>query len=540
MNPPWWRTDLAYGGYFFGFIGVVTAAVRLRAREQRKRALLLEQLVARRTAQLLRASEAKTEFVTAMSHDVRTPINGILGTTIELSRSHLDANQRILVKRLEACSDMLGSLVEHVLDFAAIESGQTVIADSPFSPAGLLDSVRTILRASAPQSDYLIESEIDADLPGWISGDEDRIRQIMVNYESNAVKYAGANVIKLRVRRDDNFAIFSVADRGPGISEEAQKRLFVRFSRITPAAGKEGKGLGLAGCRVIARLMNGTVGVASHVGAGAEFWLRVPMRESSLGEIFDGSRPQVMCGQRARLVEDIPFSAEASRSVLEAVGLEVEVVCTGHAAIERVQLDRFDLVFLDVNLPDLPGMEVASRIRSLGGEGPPIKILATTAHSTVDHKAECIRSGMTGFISKPLTPEKVRRGLTRADISSLLEETGASRASFAMLEFLSKGSPAELRMHTDRLLSGVAGEMTALSAASSKEDRDEIGRTAHRLITYARLASDQKLIELAARLELTAPVASMDSIGEQIFKIRSGIALVRSKLEDHARQAGFA
>ena len=98
----------------------------------------------------------------------------------------------------------------------------------------------------------------------------------------------------------------------------------------------------------------------------------------------------------------------------------MEVVCTGHAAIERVQLDRFDLVFFDINLPDLPGVEVASRIRSLGGEGPPIKILATTAHSTVDHKAECIRSGMTGFISKPLTQEKVRRALTRADISSLL------------------------------------------------------------------------------------------------------------------------
>jgi signal transduction histidine kinase/CheY-like chemotaxis protein/HPt (histidine-containing phosphotransfer) domain-containing protein len=540
VRPPWWRTGLAFGVYCIGVIGIVAAAIRFRDHQQRRRTLLLEELVTGRTAQLQRANEAKTEFVTAMSHDVRTPINGIMGSTIELSRSQLGADQRVLVNRIEVCSKMLCGLVEDVLDFAAIESGQTLVADLAFSPARLLDSINVVLRSSAQASECLIESEVDPSLPYWLSGDEDRIRQVLVNYGSNAVKYAGAGLIKLRAKQDGNFVIFSVADRGPGISEHAQKKLFLRFSRITPESGKEGKGLGLAGCRAIARPMNGTVGVTSKIGEGAEFWLRIPMRESSPQEVLGNSRAEVMYDQRALLVEDIQFSAEASRSVLQTLGFEVVVVCSGQAAIERIRTERFDIVFLDINLPDLSGTEVASAILSLGGQLSSIKILATTAHATVEHKAECLKSGMSGFISKPLTPEKVRNALTRADISPKVEEQASSLVSFATLDFLSNGSRAELRKHADMLLSGIAEEMAALSAAASVMDREHIGRTAHRLITHARIAGDQSFIELAARLESTAPYESMDSINDQIIRIRSEIAVFKGRLEDHVHQAGSA
>ena len=540
IKPPWWRTGLAFSAYGFGTIAIITAAIRFREQQLQRRTLRLEQLVAGRTAQLQRANEAKTEFVTAMSHDVRTPINGIMGSTIELSRSQLDSNQRVLVRRIEACSNMLCGLVEDVLDFAAIESGQTLVANLAFSPAALLESIKTVLRASVQGSDCLFESEIDPNLPHWLKGDEHRIRQIMVNYGSNAVKYAGADLIKLRVSQDRGFVVFSVLDRGPGIAEHAQNRLFLRFSRIAPDLGQDGKGLGLAGCRAIARLMNGTVGVASKAGKGAEFWLRIPLRESSPGDFLDEPKTEVMYHQRALLVEDIHFSAEASKSVLQSLGFEVVVVDSGNAAIERVSMDRFDIVFLDINLPDRPGTEVAAAILALGGQRSAIKILATTAHSTIDHKAECIKSGMCGFISKPLTPEKVRHALTRADISPDTGEQPPSLVSFAMLDFLSNGSPAELRKHADMLLSGITEELVALSAAASSRDREHIGRTAHRMITHARIAGDQGLIELAARLESTAPHECMDSINDQIIKIHAEVSGFKSRLEDHLHQAGSA
>ncbi len=538
--PPWWRTRSAYSLYALGIVSAVIAGVRLRERSQKRRTDLLRSMVEQRTEQLLRASEAKTDFITAMSHDVRTPINGIIGSTLELTRSPLTPDQRELVRRIEVCSGMLSTLVEDVIDFAAIESGHALIGDSAFSPRSLLDSVATIVKANSPGSVTGLVIDIAPELPTQLRGDAYRIRQILVNYGSNAIKYGGPGEITLRLRADGHLFLFSVIDSGPGIPAQDQKKLFSRFSRINPTPGKDGKGLGLAGCRVIARLMGGTVGVRSVPGEGSEFWLRIPLRAPSDLEASGVANPHLRYDQRALLVEDVNFSAEASRAVLESLGLSVSIAATGTEAVERLKHEPFDVVFLDINLPDLPGTAVASAIRGLAGSGAEVRIIATTAHSTTAHKAECIRAGMNGFMSKPLTQEKVHAALARSDVVREERSAPLPKISFAMLDFLAKGDPAELRRHAHLLITGIDEEMASIESGIAHQDRERINRTAHRMITHARLAGDPNLIDLAANLEDAAAGESFDSLSQYATKLKAEIAVVREKLEDHLRRVESA
>ncbi|GAB1489865.1 hypothetical protein MASR2M8_23220 [Opitutaceae bacterium] len=435
---------------------------------------------------------------------------------------------------------MLGTLVEDVLDFAAIESGQALIADLPFSPQALLESVATVIRANSGDPSRQIAIDIAPELPPQLIGDASRIRQILVNYGSNAIKYGGPEEITLGLSRKDHLFRFSVIDSGPGIPEQDQKKLFSRFSRINPAPGKEGKGLGLAGCRVIARLMNGSVGVQSALGRGSEFWLSIPLHVPAATEANTKGASDVRYNQRALLVEDVTYSAEASRAVLEYLGLNVSISTTGADAIERLKNEPFDVVFLDINLPDQSGTTVAVAIRELEGPGARVRIVATTAHSTTGHKAECIRAGMDGFMSKPLTPEKVHLALARSDMVGEEQSTPCPRISFAMLDFLAKGSAAELEKHANLLINGIDEEMAAIDEGIAKRDREKVKRTAHRMITHARLAGDANLIDLAACLEDIAPSEPFESLDQCACKLKTEIAVIKERLEDHLRRAGSA
>lgn len=535
--PPWWRTTVAYATYGLLFLGVTMVGIRLRERRQRRHTSTLEGLVSKRTEQLQRANEAKTEFFTAMSHDVRTPINGIMGSAMELSKSALSHDQRVLVQRIQGCSSMLCTLVEDVLDFSAIESGHAPVADLPFSLEEFARSVSTVLQAGHHGSLARVKIAIGAEVPAWVRGDEGRIRQILVNYGSNALKYSRDGSFTLRIEQDGDNLVFSVIDQGPGISEQNQKKLFNRFSRLEGGSDKMGRGLGLAGCRVIARFLSGTVGVNSEEGKGSEFWLRVPLRSATPNMTALSINSSGRFDLSALLVEDVHYSAEASRSVLESLGFKVEIADSGLSAIDRLKVDSFDVVFLDINLPDISGTEVAAAIRALDGPASRVCILATTAHSTTDQKTECIQSGMNGFVSKPLTPEKVSKALFRAHVTARAIDADDTSQVFAMLDLISKGSPHELRRNANVFIAEVTREMDRLVEACAQEDWGQMRRTAHRMITHARLAGDKDFMDAADELESTLCPESFDRVKAQVRRLQMILAAVRDRLEDHVRQA---
>jgi signal transduction histidine kinase/CheY-like chemotaxis protein len=432
IMPPWWRTGTALACALLALGPAGYGAYRWRVRTLRQRNAELEAKVRERTAQLAQANAAKTQFVANVSHDIRNPLNGIVGLALALEDSPLNAKQSEAVATLRECTNYLSTLVDDVLDFASIEAGEVVLRPAPFSPGELLRSVAAMFKPEATAGGASLEVDTDLQLPALCTGDAGRIQQILVNFLTNALKYSGGGRIRLTATvpaAAPDTIEFAVTDEGPGISEEEQPMLFTKFTRLRGLDSQAiaGTGLGLASCRLLAGMMKGVVGVSSSPGRGARFHLRLPLvivPPSAPPSV--GAAPPVPLRPDCKvlLVEDTEYNALAAAAVLDKFGLTCEHATTGAAALELFAGKRHDLVLLDRNLPDMDGLDVARRIRALETNGTRTTMLAVTAYCTSEERRLCLDAGMNGFVGKPLTPEKLRRVLT--DVGRHLLVTASS------------------------------------------------------------------------------------------------------------------
>lgn len=535
--PPWWRSTpavvalllalgpLAYGGY------------RLRLRSLHRRNAELEAKVSQRTEELARASAAKTEFVAAMSHDIRNPLNGIIGLALALEDSELDPRQREMVATLRECSTFLSTLVDDVLDFASIESGRVELKFAPFAPEQLLRSVVATLKADADSRQAALVVEADRAVAPLLLGDAARIQQILVNYVSNALKYAGGT-IRLSVRIPANArgeVEFSVTDRGPGIDGPEQANLFTKFHRLDAAQRStiKGTGLGLASCRHLADLMGGSVGVDSAAGRGARFFLRLPLTEAELVAPVPAIAGEVH-NTTVLLVEDADYNALAATAVLARLGLSCERARDGAEALRLFSEKRFNLVLLDRNLPDMDGTEVARRMRVLEEDGPRAILLALTAYCTPADRALCIEAGMDAFVGKPLTPDKLRKILVAAGrrlltAASVHVSPGAldPGLNVELLDYMADGTDAGFREQIARFLGTLSDSESRLDAATRVGDFVTVGDVAHFIVSQARLIGTAALCEAAMALEDAARAREPRALDELVHSVRREIAAVR-------------
>jgi signal transduction histidine kinase/CheY-like chemotaxis protein len=536
IAPPWWRTLLAYAGYAVAGVLAILALLRLRVNSLKRRALDLEKTVHRRTEQLEKANAAKTEFVASMSHEIRNPMGGILGSALELSETTLEPKQRELVSTLQNCAAFLASLVEDVLDFAAIEAGAYTVSRSPFSPREVLDAVATMLRPRTGGAE--MRASVDPALPDRILGDAARIQQVVVNFAANALKFGGAK-IGLSARPEGDRVVFAVTDDGQGIPPEEQRNLFIRFSRLKPALNSAipGTGLGLAVCRALAERMGGTVGVASAPGRGSTFFLRLPLEVAS--DEFREPHKVRMQGSRALVVEDIEYNARALRIMLGNIGYEVDIAGDGEKAIERIAAVDYHAVFLDCDLPKVDGFEVARRLRAGEPAGKRTLIVATTAHSTVEDQNECVAAGMDAFIAKPITPEKLRTVLSASNGSSpqAFPVIGADSATteeptyeLTLLRHLADGTPAGLERELDAFVASLDEAMQGVATAHASGSRGAVASAAHRVISHARMVGASALGGAAADLQDFAAVYTETELKEEIALLGASVAALRRSL----------
>lgn len=510
--PPWWRTSSAMVAGVLALIPALYGGYYWRSRSLRRRNAELEAKVKQRTEQLLQASAAKTQFVANMSHDIRNPLNGIVGLALALDDTSLDQKQREIVATLKECTTYLSSLVDDVLDFASIEAGQVELRPEPFAPAELLRSVMTTLKADSLESGALLSFEVDTRVPPNLLGDAGRIQQILVNYVSNALKYAGGPIrlsATVPAHTPDEIE-FCVRDQGPGISEQDQATLFVKFSRLPNARAHDipGSGLGLASCRVLADLMGGSVGVQSHPGMGARFFLRLPLMVSAAPV---ETAPLDLPNTTVLLVEDTDYNAVAATAVLGKIGLKCERARNGAEALQLFSEKRFNMVLLDRNLPDMDGTEVARRIRELETQGSHSLLLAVTAYCTADDRLRCLDAGMDAFVGKPLTPDKLRKVLLAAGRrlvpSAPLQvagEVSPANLDLSLLGYLGDGSAEGLSLQVDRFLAILTEVEEELVKAVDRDDFSTLRITAHRLLGHAKMVGGQALEALAAEMELAA------------------------------------
>lgn len=510
VMPPWWRTTPVLAMAAIALLPVGYVSYRWRIRTLRRRTAELEKKVRQRTEELEAASAAKTQFVANMSHDIRNPLNGIVGMALALEDTRLDRNQREMVATLRECTTYLSSLVDDVLDFASIEAGRVELRPGPFMPPELLRSIVATLRGDTAERGALLTVESDPNVPANLLGDAGRIQQILVNFVSNALKYAGGSIrlaVQVPPGAPDEVE-FSVTDAGPGISDEEQATLFTKFSRLDRSRRDNipGSGLGLAACRLLADLMGGSVGVESRPGQGAKFFLRLPLMAATPAVQVEGPP---LPNTTVLVVEDTDYNAAAASAVLAKLGLTSERARTGAEALQLFQQRRFNIVLLDRNLPDMDGTEVARRIRGMESEnGLSAMLLAVTAYCTAEDRALCLESGMDAFVGKPLTPDKLRKALLTTGrqlvatppVEVSPEAPTSNEIDVSLFSYLSDGSPSGIETQIERHIAAVNEALARLRDAALAADFRALRTAAHDLGGYAQMVGAAALADLAAQL----------------------------------------